>query len=118
MQGNDEFPGIDRFKDIALKKGTIIYAAFPGQGHFYTTRSAIRRVGDSAITLNQGLQIAPHRSRPLRGRYAAYEVVDDTQAAFGLTIANPQYGPGWLPQIVVPSFQSNLRYLGDFPLGP
>jgi RHS repeat-associated protein len=118
MQGNDQFPGIDRFKDIVLKKGSIIYAAFPGQGHFYTTRSAIRRVGDSALALNRGLQIAPHRSHPLRARYAAYEVVDDTQAAFGLTIANPQYGPGWLPQIVVPSFQSSLRFLGDFPLGP
>jgi hypothetical protein len=117
MQGNDRFPGIDRFKDISLKKGTVIYAGYPGQGHFYTTHSAIRRAGNSAFSLNRGLQIAPHRSHPLRARYAAYEVVDDTAAAFALTIANPQYGPGWLPQIVVPSFQANLRYLGDFPLG-
>jgi hypothetical protein len=118
MQGNDVFPGIDRFRDIVLKKGKIIYAGFPGQGHFYTTHSAIRRVGDSAWTFNRGLQIAPHRTRPPRARFAAYEIMEDTPAAFGLAIANPQYGAGWLPQIVVPSFRTNLRYLGDYPLGP
>ena len=37
MQGNDKFPGIDRFKDIVLKKGTIIYAGFPGCDHFAAT---------------------------------------------------------------------------------
>jgi hypothetical protein len=118
MQGNDRFPGIDRFKDITLKKGTFVYAGFPGQGYFYTTHSAIRRAGNSALALNRGLQIAPHRSKPLRARYAVYEVLDDTPAAFALTIANPKYGPGWLPQIVVPSFQSSLRFLADFPMSP
>ena len=118
MQGNDDFPGIDRFKDIVLKKGTIVYAGFPGQGAFYTTRSALRRVGKSASGFNKGLQIAPHRTRPPRSRYAAYEVIDDTPAAFALTIANPQHGPGRLPQVVVPSWQSTLHLLDDFPLGP
>jgi RHS repeat-associated protein len=118
LQGNAEFPGIDRFKDIVLKKGKIIYSGYPGQGHFYTTRSAIDRIGNSSAAFNRGLQIAPHRIRPPRGRYAAYEVVEDTQAAFALTIANPQFGPGWLPQIVVPSYRNSLQLLYDYPLGP
>ena len=118
LQGKGDYPGIDRFKDIMLKKGKLIYAGFPGQGSFYTTASAIRRAGDSAGALNRGLQIAPHRIRPMRMRYAAYEVIEDTPAAFGLALENARHGTGWLPQIVVPSYETSLRYVGDFPLGP
>jgi RHS repeat-associated protein len=116
-QGTRQYPGIDAFRDITLKKGKIIYAGFPGQGYFYTTASAIRRAGGSADALNAGLQIAPHRWRPPRSRYAAYEVLEDTPAAFGLAIENAGYGNGWFPQVVVPSYQTTLKYLGDFPLG-
>jgi hypothetical protein len=118
LQGTPDVPGIDNFKDIALKKGKIIYAGYPGQGYFYTTASALRRVRDNSVVFNRGLQIPPHRSHPLRTRYAAYEVLEDTPAAFGLAIKNPQHGPGWLPQIVVPSYMTSLRYIGDFPLDP
>jgi RHS repeat-associated protein len=117
-QGSTDYPGIDRFKDITLKKGTIVYGGFPGQGHFYTTQSAIRRVGESSVAFNRGLQIAAHRTRPFRTRYAAYEVIDDTPAAFALAIANPAHGHGWLPQVVVPSYRNSLQYLGDFSFGP
>jgi len=117
-QGGVDYPGIDRFKDIVLKKGKLIYAGFPGQGYFYTTASAIRRVAGDAKAFNSGLQIAAHRTKPMRTRYATYEVLEDTQAAFALAIANTGNGHGWLPQIVVPSYQTSLRYLGDFPLGP
>jgi hypothetical protein len=118
LQGNKNYPGIDRFKDITLKKGTIVYAGFPGQGSFYTTSSAIRRVGDSASAFNRGLQIAAHPLRIPRSRYAAYRVLEDTPAAFALAVANPAHGRGWLPQLVVPSYRNSLQYLGDFPLGP
>ena len=49
---------------------------------------------------------------------AAYEVLDDTPAAFALAVANPAHGRGWLPQVVVPSYVDSLRFLGDFALGP
>ena len=52
LQGKGDYPGIDRFRDIVLKKGKLIYAGFPGQGNFYTTANAIRRAGDSAGALN------------------------------------------------------------------
>jgi RHS repeat-associated protein len=118
LQGTREYPGIDRFRDITLKKGTILYAGYPGQGHFYTTYSAMRRVGGSASTFHRGLQIAPHQTKPLRSRYAAYKVLDDTPAAFALATANTTHGHGWLPQVVVPSYRSSLQFLGDVPLGP
>jgi hypothetical protein len=118
MQGTPKYPGIDRFKDIILKKGTILYSGFPGQTAFYTTASALRRAGDSSSRLFSGLQVRKSDTRGYRTRIAAYEVMEDTPAAFGLAIRNIEYGTGWLPQVVVPSFESTLRRLQDFPIGP
>jgi RHS repeat-associated protein len=118
LQGSSKYPGVDRFKDITLKKGTLVYAGFPGQGHFYTTRSALRRSANSASAFSRGLQVAKHDTRPFRTRIATFEVVEDTPAAFGLAIANTTHGPGRLPQVVVPSYATSLRYLDDYPLGP
>jgi RHS repeat-associated protein len=118
FQGNPKYPGIDRFKDITLKKGTILYSGFPGQTAFYTTQSAIRRSALSAEHLFRGLQLMKHRELGYRTRIAAYEVMSDSQAAFGLAIANIDHGIGWLPQVVVPSYQTSLRFIEDIPLVP
>ncbi len=118
FQGTAKYPHVDRFRDITLKKGTLLYAGYPGQGHFYTTASAMRRTTASATELWRGLQVAAHRVHPPRARMAAFEVIDDTPAAFGLALANVDNGSGGLPQIVVPSYMTSLRYLTDFPLGP
>ena len=118
FQGNPKYPGIDRFKDITLKKGTIVYSGFPGQTAFYTTASALRRSGSSASALFQGLQLKRHDRLGFRTRVAAYEVMADTPAAFGLAIANMDHGTGWLPQVVVPSFQTSLRFVDELPLNP
>jgi hypothetical protein len=117
-QGTTKYPGIDRYKDITLKKGTILYSGFPGQSSFYTTTSAIRRSGNSSEVLFKGLQIKRHETKGFRSRIAAYEVVADTPAAFGLAIANIEYGAGWLPQVVVPSYATSLKFITDLPLGP
>ena len=117
-QGHGKYPGIDRFRDIALKKGTILYAGYPGQSAFYTTAGAMRRAGHSSSSLFGGLQVAAHESKGPRVRAAAYEVLEDTPAAFALALANQGHGTGWLPQVVVPSYTTSLRYLNDFPLGP
>jgi hypothetical protein len=101
-----------------LKKGSILYSLYPGQGAFYTIKSALRRTGYSAAALSAGLQIARHEYKPLRTRIAAYEVLEDTPAAFGLAMANTTNGFGWLPQVVVPSYMTTLRFVNDFPLNP
>ena len=118
FQGSSKYPMVDRFKDITLKKGTIIYSGFPGQSAFYTTASALRRSGGSASVLWKGLQVAKHEEHPQRMSMAAYEVIEDTPAAFGLALANLKNGAGGYPQIVVPSFRTSLRYLSDFALVP
>ncbi len=118
FQGFGKYPGIDRFKDIMLKKGTVLYSGFPGQTAFYTSAGAMRRSGGSAGSLYDGLQIALSKNYPMRTRMAAYEVMEDTPAAFGLAINNTNHGAGWLPQVVVPSYETSLRLLGVSPLGP
>jgi len=118
QQGSVAYPGVDRWRDITLKKGTIIYGGEPGQSAFYTTRSAIGRTGDSATDIFQGIQVAPHRVHGYRPAMTAYEVIDDVPAAFGRTLANPQYGAGGLPQVVVPDFSKFLRPIHTAPLSP
>jgi hypothetical protein len=118
FQGSRKYPMVDRFRDITLKKGTIIYSGFPGQSAFYTTANALRRSGASASTLWKGLQVAKHEEYAMRTRMAAYEVIEDTPAAFGLALVNLKNGAGGYPQIVVPSFRTSLRYLQNFALAP
>jgi RHS repeat-associated protein len=118
MQGTARYPNVDRFRNIVLKKGTLVYGGFPGQGAFYTTARSIRRAGASASRLWDGLQIAAHDTLPPRARMAVYEILEDTQAAFGLALANAANGAGGYAQIVVPSFRTSLRYLTDFALAP
>lgn len=118
LQGSGNYPGIDVFRDIVLKKGTIIYGGYPGQSAFYTTASGLRRSASSASTLFQGLQVARHPVRGYRPQVAAYEVIEDAPAAFGRALANPQHGAGRFPQVVVPNYGDVLRPLNYIPLGP
>lgn len=116
-QGKGAYPGVDHYRDITLKKGTVIYAGEPGQGEYYMPASALRRANGSRSALFQGLQVQPHPQFGYRPGVRAYEVTQDTPAAFGITRANPQHGAGGLPQIFVPDY-STLKPLGTTPLGP
>lgn len=124
-QGQGNYPGVDRFKDITLKKGQIIYGGAPGQTEFYTTASALRRSGGSSEGLFKGLQVAPSDPKythSVTGLYrpgvTAYEVLSDIPAAFGRTLSNPAHGPGGLPQIFIENYQNALKPLYSVPLKP
>jgi hypothetical protein len=116
-QGKGAYPGVDRYRDITLKKGTIVYAGDPGQSSYHMPASALRRANGSRSQLFQGLQVQPHPKFGYRPAVRAYEVTQDTPAAFGITRANPQHGAGGLPQIFVPDY-SNFKPLATTPLGP
>lgn len=114
-QGKGAYPGVDTYRDITLKKGTVIFAGDPGQSNYYTTASAVSRSGGSAQGLSEGLQVKPHPTFGYRPNVRAYEVTEDTPAAFGIARANPQYGQGGLPQVYIPDY-STLKPLGATPL--
>ena len=101
---------------LVIREGTIVYGGAPGQSNFYTTSSAAERTGGSADKLFQGLQVGKHPTHGYRPGMTAYEVAEDTQAAFGRALANPQHGDGGLPQIVVRDYQSVLRPVYSVPL--
>jgi len=125
QQGSGAYPGVDKFKDITLKKGKIVYGGAPGQTSFHTTASGLSRAGGSSSKLFKGLQVGkagPNRpSHPITGKYrpgvTAYEVIKDAPSAFGRTINNPQFGPGKFPQIVVENYSEYLRPIYSIPLG-
>jgi len=117
LQGSGSYPGVDRFRDITLQKGKVIYGGAPGQSTFYTTESGLARAMGSRTTLFKGLQVAPHPSFGYRQGMTAYEVLQNTPVAFARALANPQYGAGRLPQLVVSDYEKVLRPLYSVLLG-
>jgi hypothetical protein len=70
------------------------YAGEPGVSGFFTTQRTITTAGGDAKRLFQGLQVAPSDIGLYRPGVTAFEVIDDSPAAFGIVRANPQYGEG------------------------
>lgn len=114
-QGNDVYTGIDKWRDIALKKGQKVVGGLPGQSEYYTTFNGFNRSKEITDDLWNGLQVKPHPKFGYRKQVGIYEVVDDTPAAFGTTKANPQFGNGGLPQVFVPEYK-NLKLIETIDL--
>ena len=121
FQGNTAYPGVDRFRDIIIKKGAIIYTGEPGVIGFFTTGKSIERAGGDATKLFEGLQVRPLEVVPGVGLYrpgvTAYEVLEDSPAAFGIVRANSQYGNGGFPQIYIPDWEQKVKPIVSYPLG-
>ncbi|MGN6482548.1 hemagglutinin repeat-containing protein [Luteibacter sp.] len=109
-QGSGSYPGVDAYRDISLKPGTLIVGASPGQGNYYTTISGYTRTGGDVISYYQGLQVAPNlmiaARDVVRDGVTIYRVPAETPAAFARALANPQWGKGGLPQIFVPDYSA------------
>lgn len=115
-QGSGDYPGIDKYRDITIKKGKIIYGGAPGQGNFYTTESALKRADYNAQKYFDGVQVRPHPVYGYRPGVTVYRVKEDVPSAFGITRANPQHGAGGLPQIVIEHYEDVLEPLYSIPL--
>jgi hypothetical protein len=114
-QGSGRYYGVDRYRDITLREGTIIFGGVPGQSAYYTTPRGFERYGDDATALFQGLQVGPYRGT-YRPGMTAYRVTRDVPAAFGITRANPQFGAGGAPQVYLPGYEDVLEPLYSVPL--
>jgi hypothetical protein len=108
QQGGTEYPGVDRFRVVILKKGTIIYGGAPGEGGFYTTIGTLKKFGNDAKEIFGALQVMP-RGNKMRPGLTEYIVKEDTPVAFGLIRKNPQWGPGGAAQIYMKEFATALE---------
>lgn len=105
-QGSGKYPGIDRYRDITIKDGMVIYRGEPNGTEYFTTKSAIERSGKEATRVFEGLQVEKNPIHGYRGNMQGYKTTKDIRVAYGITKANPQFGQGGLPQIFVPEAES------------
>ncbi len=92
------------------------YAGDPYPTGYATTESALKRTGNDATKIFEGLQVGPwdlpeefiHLSG-YKQTLMPYEMVEDIPAAFGITKANPHFGSGGLPQVYVDKFNDLVK---------
>ena len=113
-QGSFPYVGVDKYKNITLKKGKVIYVGDPYPTGYATTKSAIDRIDGDARKLFEGLQVKPYWEDGMsvaeyRSKMMAYEITEEIDVAFGITKANPQFGEGGLPQMFIPDFKEMLK---------
>ncbi len=114
-QGSGNYPGVDNWRNIVLNEGKYVVGGLPGQSNYYTTLNGLRRSGLNTEKLWQGLQVSPHPQFGYRNSVGIYRVPSRTNAAFGTTYANPQFGLGGLPQIYIPNY-SHLTLIKSITL--
>ncbi|MCM3163997.1 hypothetical protein [Metabacillus litoralis] len=106
--------GVDKYRNITLKKGKVIYVGEPYPTEYATTKNAVERVNGDSRKLFEGLQVKPHwedgmDAAEYRSKMMAYEITEDTNVAYGITKANPQFGDGGLPQMFIPDFNELVK---------
>jgi RHS repeat-associated protein len=114
MQGNPKYPNIDKFFNVGVRKGDIVYAGTGGSLGFFTTERTILQSGGDATVLFEGLQVAPFGDPALyRSSVTAYEITEDCEAAFGFVGANPRWGDGGFAQLYIPNAAQKTRPVGQ-----
>ena len=87
---------------------------------FFTTTEAVDASGCSASKVFQGLQVYENPVYGYRQEMGVYLCTKDLATANGITLANPAFGEGGLPQIYVPNANSlpagTLVRIGTIPL--
>jgi RHS repeat-associated protein len=110
-QGEEPYPGVDAYRNITLREGDRVFGGLPFPSEYYTTPEGAAMANGDATALYQGVQVRPFNGT-YRGQLGEYEVAQNTNAAYGLTEANPQYGSGGYPQLFIPNFRQVLRLVG------
>ena len=118
LQGSGNYPGIDKFTEVILRKGDLLVGAAEGQGRtpFYTSVESFLRLGRNAETLWRGLQVFESDEFGYRTGVTLYKLTQDVVAAAGKALANPANGPGGYDQFVIQDFRNVLEPLMSFLL--
>ncbi len=115
-QGHGDYPGIDNWTDVTIKKGSYVWGGYPGQSNFYTTTSDIMSAGNDANIIFKGLQVGTTKEFPLYRSYMnLYEVPYDMNIAISQAMANPQFGVGGFTQLFFPDF-TDLKLIASMKL--
>ena len=113
-QGDFPYTGVDEYQNILLKKGDILFAGEPFPTGYMVSEKTITDVGNNATKLFEGVQVKPYYVRGMdsaeyRKIMGAYKFNEDINLATGITLSNPQFGPGGLTQYFVPDFQEAVH---------
>jgi len=108
-QGRDPYNGVDSYKNVVVKKGTVFYTLYPhgdAPGN-YLVKSDVVVGARSARQYNDSVQVAhkgnwKHRdARPMRTRVHGYVLAKDTCMAVGVAKNNPNLGDGGATQYFI-----------------
>jgi RHS repeat-associated protein len=104
------YGGQDKYRITRLKKGQLIYGAFPGQGQWYTDLATIKKSKLNQKDYHDLVQVDMRPGKyPPRDRIQAYRVKEDIEVPAGLTRANRQHGGGGGFQYFIESYADVLE---------
>jgi RHS repeat-associated protein len=108
-QGRDPYNGVDSYKNVVVKKGTVFYTLYPhgdAPGN-YLVKSDVVVGARNARQYNDSVQVAhkgnwKHRdARPMRTKVHGYVLAKDTCMAVGIAKSNPNLGNGGATQYFI-----------------
>ncbi len=109
--GNDDYPGIDVYKNRKLKKGTILYALYPNgnqQPSYTVTFPTVNQYRGYPLGYHQALQVKLDPRWPVRTKLRVFYVSEDIDVAYGRAAANKLYGDGGGLQFFIPEESRHL----------
>lgn len=121
--GDDMYIGKDSYKNVVVKKGTVLYTLLPlgpnTPSYFVDDKQLSSTHGKGARTYNDALQVGHtgnstgKYARDMRTTLHKFVVTEDTCMAFGEAKANPQFGSGGGKQYYVMGIdKKNLKATG------
>lgn len=108
-QGRDPYNGVDSYRNVVVKKGTVFYTLYPhgdAPGN-YLVKSDVVVGARNARQYNDSVQVAhkgnwKHRdARPMRTKVHGYVLAKDTCMAVGVAKNNPNLGNGGATQYFI-----------------
>jgi len=106
-QGQGEYPGVDAYQDVTLVPGQLLVRGEPNGTEYFSDFHAFILAAEDAEEFFAGLQVKKHPQFGYRSAVQLFMVQkENIMAAYSLTKANPQFGPGGSPQYFIPAAQA------------
>jgi hypothetical protein len=108
-QGRDPYSGVDNYKNVVVKKGTVFYTLYPhgdAPGNYLVTSDVVigarnaRQYNDSVQVAHKG-NWKNRDARPMRTKVHGYVLTKDTCMAVGVAKNNPNLGNGGATQYFI-----------------